>query len=286
VEGNQYKINKLKIYSYIRIFSLDIIAGALAALYFSSSVMGIDLPRSYFTVLAFVVWLIYTADHLMDGSKTRGNSTSETHNFFYKYKVPVILVFLLVLVFTFRLIVYRLDEKIIEFGIAPGLAVFVYLILNRYYGNAPKWYFIKELWIALIYTLAIWGGPVIYAGDIINQSQALLILSFGLVILGNVLIYSIFDREADAAEDNRSIVRDFGLKTAVNFAVLSLTFSILSALLAFVFFNAGIIHVISLVLIASSMLLIISFPAVFSKGKMYGIAADLLILLFLLSLAG
>jgi 4-hydroxybenzoate polyprenyltransferase len=275
-----------RIYYFIRLFSLDIIAGAMASLIFSSTVMGIELPRSYYTVLALTVWLIYTADHLMDGAKTRGKSDSEARNFFYTYKIPIILVFLMVLVFTFRLSMYRLDEKIIEFGMAPAVAVIVYLLLNRYYGSAPKWFFIKELWIALIYTLAIWGGPVIQAGDIVNPTQILLIVSFFLVIFGNVLIYSIYERETDIRENNKSLVRDFGIRAAVNTAVFSLALSMLSALSAYIFLHSELIFCLPIVLIASSMLLIISFPGVFLQKKLYGIIADIILLLFLLVLIG
>jgi len=273
-----------RIYHFIRLFSLDIIAGALAAVVYSSSVMGIELPRTYFTVLALTVWLIYTADHLLDGAKTRGKSSSETHNFFYTYKIPIILIFLLVLIFTFRLSMYRLDEKIIEFGMAPFVAVIIYLLLNRYYGNAPKWFFIKEVWISFIYTLAIWGGAVIYAGDIISPAQLLLIGSFGLIIFGNVLIYSIYERDSDSADDNKSIVRDFGLRVAVNSAVFALTLSVLSGLTAYIFLGAELTHIIPLVLIAALMLLIIRFPEVFSKGNLYGILSDLSLLMFLIVL--
>jgi 4-hydroxybenzoate polyprenyltransferase len=274
----------LRIYHFIRLFSLDIIAGAIAALAFSSSVMGIDLPRTYYTVLALTVWLIYTADHLMDGAKTRGKSSSETHNFFYTYKIPIILVFLIVLVFTFRLSMYRLDEKIIEFGMTPFAAVVVYLLLNRYYGNAPKWFFIKELWISLIYTLAIWGGAVIYAGDKVSPVQILMIVAFTLIVLSNVLIYSIYERESDLSDDNKSIVRDFGLGFAVNSALISLSLSIVCALCALIFLGSELVYVIPIVLISASMLLIIRFPEIFSRGKLYGIVCDLLLLLFLIVL--
>jgi 4-hydroxybenzoate polyprenyltransferase len=273
-----------KLFYLIRLFSLDIIAGALASLVFASSVMGIELPRTYYTVLALTVWLIYTADHLMDGAKTRGKSESETHNFFYNFKIPIILIFLMVLVFTYRLIMYRLDEKIIEFGIAPGIAVVAYLVLNRYYENAPKWFFIKEFWIALIYTLAIWGGSVIYAGDIVTTAQLLIIGSFGMIVLGNVLIYSIYDREADLKEGNRSLVRDFGLKAAVNAAIFFLSISILLALASYLFLGTGLIYIIPLLLISAVMLLIIRFPDFFTADKLYGIIADLVFLFFLLVL--
>jgi 4-hydroxybenzoate polyprenyltransferase len=275
-----------RLYKLIRLFSLDIVAGAIAAQVFSSRVMGIELHRSYYIILALTVWLIYTADHLMDGIKSHGKSESETYNFFYKYKIPVILVFLLVLVFVFRLVVYRLDQRIIEFGIAPGVAVVVYLLMNRYYGNAPKWFFIKELWIALIYTMAIWGGPVIFAGDKVSTSQAMLITSFLLIILGNVLIYSIFEKEKDISEDNKSFVRDFGITAAVNLAIYTLISSIIFALVALIFLKVLLIYCLPLVLIPCIMLLILSFPTAFIKRKLFGIIADLIILLFFLAFLG
>jgi len=273
-----------RIYFFIRVFSIDIVAGVLASLVFASSVMNVSLPRSHYTVLGLVVWLIYIADHLMDGAKTRGKSTSETHNFFNSYKIPIILIFLLVVIFTFRLILYRLELNIIEFGIAPGFAVMIYLLLNRYYEKESKWFFIKELWIAVIYTLAVWGGPVIYAGDIISPVQFIQIAAFGLVILGNVLIYSIYEREADEIDGNRSIVINFGLKYAMNMAVYSLTLSILIALTAYIFLGAKLNHVLPLILISASMLIILMFPRIFAYRKLYGVISDFLLLLFLLVL--
>jgi len=275
-----------KIYHFIRIFSLDIVAGALAALAFSSSVMEISLPRSYYTVLGLVVWLIYTADHLMDGAKTRGTSPSETHNFFNTYKIPIILVFVLALVFTFRLVLYRLDLSIIEFGIAPGFAVLIYLLLNRYYEKESKWFFIKELWIAIIYSMAIWGGPLIYAGDVISPYQLLLIVSFGLIILSNVLIYSIFERDLDEKEGNRSLVIDFGLKFSTILVYSSLAISFVLALIAFFFLGGWAMHSLPIVLISSTLLAILIYPKYFARKKLYGKLADLVLFLFLLTLIG
>ncbi len=267
---------------FIRLFSLDIVAGAIAALVFSASVLGIDLHRSYYTIMALTVWLIYTTDHLMDGSRTHGKSESEIRNFFYNYKIPIILVFLVILILDFRLIVYRLDEKVVQFGMGVGIATVLYLLMNRYYDGAQKWLFIKELWIAIIYTLAIWGGTVILAGDTLNTTQFMIIASFGLIIFGNVLLYSIFERELDAQENNKSLVRDFGLPVTLNITVFALAVSILIALSAYLFMGASLIHILPLILISVTMLMIISFPGHFSKRKMYGIIADLSLLLFLL----
>lgn len=269
------------IFRFIRLFSLDIVAGAIAGLVFASTVMGADLHRSYYIIMGLTVWLIYTVDHLMDGAKSHGKSDSDTHNFFYTYKIPIILVFLILLVLDFRLIVYRLDEKIIQFGMGPGIATVIYLLMNRFYDDAPKWIFIKELWIAVIYTLAIWGGPVILGGDAMSKSQILLMVSHGLIIFGNVMIYSIYERESDIRQDNKSFVRDFGLRPAVNMVVMTLALSILTAISAYLFYGTQLIYSLPLVLISTSMLLIISFPRTFSRNKLYGVIADLLLLVLL-----
>jgi 4-hydroxybenzoate polyprenyltransferase len=270
----------------IRLFSLDIVAGAIAALVFSSTVMGTQLHRGYYLIMGITVWLIYTVDHLMDGAKSGGKSEVYSRNFFFHNRVPIILAVLLLLVFDFRLIIYRLDEKIIEFAMGPGIAVMVYLVLNRFYGNSSKWFFIKEVWITIIYTLAIWGGPVIYAGDIISLPQMMIIGSFGLIIFGNVLIYSIYERETDELEGHRSFVSDFGLKTTVNTAVYSTVVSIILALSAVIMLHSDLLYSIPLVLIATGLLLILSYPGIFGIRQRYGIIADLLLLLFLLVLTG
>jgi len=276
----------MRFFSLIRIFSLDIVAGALASLVFAASLMDVDLHRSYYVIMALSVWLIYTMDHLMDGAKTRGNSESETHKFFYTYKIPVILAFLISLVLDFRLIVYGLDERIIQFGMGPGLAVILYLLMNRYHDTKQKWFFIKELWIAVIYTIAVWGGPVIYGGDFLNASQIMIIVSFALLIFSNVLIYSIYERENDALEKNKSLVLDLGLKPVITISILSSSLSVVIAISAYLFLKTSLILVLPLLVISSLYLLIVSFPKVFTKNGMYGIIADLAILLFLVALAG
>jgi hypothetical protein len=81
-------------------------------------------------------------------------------------------------------------------------------------------------------------------------------------------------------------VRDFGIRPAVNTAVFSLSFAMLSALSAFIFFHMELIFCLPVILIASSMLVIISFPGFFSQKKLYGIIADIILLLFLLVLIG
>jgi 4-hydroxybenzoate polyprenyltransferase len=120
----------------------------------------------------------------------------------------------------------------------------------------------------------------------INVSQILTLLSFGFVILGNVLIFSIYEREQDIRDNNKLLAKDLGLQGTITIAIISLSASILIALTAFLFMGASFIHSLPLLLIASGMLLIISFPGFFSKRKFYGIITDLLLLLFLLVLIG
>ena len=67
-------MNIRKIYRFVRILSLDIVAGVIAGSVFGAKIMGAHLPWYYIFVIALTAWLVYLTDHLMDGIKKKGNT--------------------------------------------------------------------------------------------------------------------------------------------------------------------------------------------------------------------
>ena len=246
--------------------------------------MGVKLQGSYFTVLALTVWLIYTADHLLDSFPAGDKSASSIHQFFYKYKIPVFLVFLMGVVFDYRLVMHSLEPKFIQFGIALGGATAIYLLLNRYYGKGPRIFFIKEVWISLIYSIAIWGGPIIEVGDKINIPQGFLLFSFGLLIFSNVLICSFFDRETDSREGLRSFALDFGEGLTMKLSIIAAGMAIIIAFIAYFKFTVNGIPVLVLILIGTGYLAIMVWRDLFTNAERYTTLANLLLLLSFLAI--
>ena len=203
-----------------------------------------------------------------------------------KYKIPVILVFLMAVVFDYRLIMHSLESKFIEFGIALGGATAIYLVLNRYYGKGPKIFFIKEVWITIIYSIAIWGGPIIEAGDRINIVQGLLFFAFGLLIFSNVLICSFFEREIDSREGLRSFALDFGEELTLKLSIIAAGMAIIIAVVTYITFRVNGIPALILILIGTGYLSIMMRRNLFVDKESYGTLANLLLLLSFLSIIG
>ena len=255
--------------------SLDIVAGAIGSCIFAGEVFHVSIPVAYLAVLGFSAWIIYSADHILDAIKKKGNTEIQTHKFFYKYKTPLILVTVILTIFTFRLTMYSLSPAIIQFGLVLVAGVIFYFLLVNFYMNAPKIFFIKELWISIIYTAGIWGGPVIYAGSEPLIPDMLLIASFFLLVFSNVLIYSYYEYNQDIREQEKSFAVDFGklLTRRLIYFLLIISF-VLWQLAVYIYGNIKGDTILIYSMITIFLVLIISFPGTFYKNERYGKLAD------------
>ena len=202
------------------------------------------------------------------------------HQLFYRYKIPVILFILIAGIFDFRLVLYTLPPGIIQLGLITGGATALYLVFNVIAPANAKILFIKELWIAVIYTIAVWGGPVIYGGNHAEIWQIMVMAGYGLLVLANVLSYSYFEFDKDMADQEHTFAVDFGTSATrivmYGLIVLSLAFMIISGIL---YGRPGPVKQIVMVLMSGGMLFLISFPERFKDSDLYGIFADALFLL-------
>lgn len=227
-----------KLYHFIRLFSIDVVAGTLVGVFFAGKYLNIDIPRHYYTIMAISVWLIYLIDHLMDGVKRGEKTNNSTYSFFYQYKIPLILFCLILAVFDFRLILYRLEPEIIQFGLVLSAALFFYFLLNAFPVRIGKGLFLKELWISVIYTAGVWGGPFLYAGDDILPGQWMIVAGYFLIVASNVLLYSFNDYELDLREGDSTFSVQFGKKTTKLFILSAIFLTILLFLLNIFLFQS------------------------------------------------
>ncbi len=277
-----------KIYRLIRILSLDIIAGVIAGSLFAARMMSIILPWPYLLVIAVTAWIIYLSDHLVDGIKKKGESVNEIHRIFYKYKTPVILLIIMALIFDFSTALFFLPPGILQFGLIIGGATVLYILFTILFAGDTRVLFIKEIWISLIYTFAIWGGPVIYAGGHAESWQVMVMVSYGLLVMANVFTYSYYEYDMDIADRERTFAVDFGTRVTRIFITVTLilagSFWITSAI---IWGLPALPALIILALMFAGLLVLIIFPAFFRKSGSYGIWADTVFLIpFLILFSG
>lgn len=284
-DNPEYIVRIRNIYRLVRILSLDIVAGVVAGSFFAAHIMNARLPWTYLVVIALTSWLVYLTDHLIDGLRKGEDTRYEVHRLFYRYKTPVILFILVAGIFDFRLVLYTLPAEILQLGLITGGATLLYLMFTIILAGDVKILFVKELWITLIYTIAIWGGPVIYGGNTTQTWQVAVMISYGLLVLANVLLYSYFEYDKDMADREHTFAVDFGTSVAriVIVAALVLSFTLLIINLV-IFGKPDPVESIILGLMTAGLVSLVSIPRWFKDSESYGIFADALFLLPFLSL--
>ena len=65
-----------KAYRLINILSIDVVAGAVCSALFFARLLQVSLLPYGIISLALTVWIIYTADHLLDAKRVEGVATT------------------------------------------------------------------------------------------------------------------------------------------------------------------------------------------------------------------
>jgi len=75
----------VRAYRLLNILSLDIVAGAIICAIFFARVFNVIILPYGLVSLGLTVWVIYTADHLLDASKLRTAASTSRHRFHQKH---------------------------------------------------------------------------------------------------------------------------------------------------------------------------------------------------------
>jgi hypothetical protein len=216
----------------ISFLSIDVALGAIVGSIFLSSFLNVRMSLPTILILGLTVWSIYTFDHLLD-SKKIGLITTERHLFHIKYHVQLSKILAVVLLLIGAL-VFFVSTRTLIFGTALGCSVLVYF-LSIHFLN---WKVIihKEMIISIIYSLGIFLGPIsLYEGQF-TVIQILIGIVFFLIVLLNVLIFSLFDYHSDKLAKFPSLILRMGIQ---NSKIIIGAVSILASLLITSIFYLG-----------------------------------------------
>ena len=193
-------------YHLFNLLSLDVALGAVVSAAFFGRLLHVQILPQAFILLGIVVWLIYTADHLLDAWSMKEAAISQRHRFHQKYFITIAFVFLgagaisLVLMFMIRV-------QLITAGVVFGTFVVTYLLINRWLK------YFKELTGSLLYT----GGVLLPSWSLYNQplsqNQYLTIGIFLIIVLTNMLIFARFSMEEDQRNQQKSLATILGTQS-------------------------------------------------------------------------
>lgn len=192
-----------EVYKYFRWLSLDIVLGAIIFLSFLESFYNLSLSIHIYFALASAIWLIYTADHLVDSAKVRISQRREFHKKHFKT-----LIFLggVVLALAF-LNVYFLPYRILQNGAILSSFCIGYLLIVYF---VPSLWF-KEVLVSVGYASGVFLAPITLK-ETVNLFDIIFAIHLLVVALINLLVFSYYDKEEDEHSGFASLPIRLGLK--------------------------------------------------------------------------
>ncbi len=194
-------------------FSIDVVLGALAMGMFAVKWCNASLPGVWWVVLALAVWIIYTADHLVDGMKRKEEATIFRHRLHYRFRLPIAVLIVFLAAVTLVLSIYFLPRDVLEGGFLLSAFVLLYLLFIALFHFREK-YFLKEFFIALIYVLGIWLGPLTEGGGFPAAGTVMLTLGFVLLVFSEGVLVSLYELTFDRHDRQPSFTTFFGEQRA------------------------------------------------------------------------
>lgn len=259
-----------RLYQHINILSLDIVAGAVICALFFAKIFQVQIKTFGLLALGLTVWIIYTVDHLRDAKKIKHRASTQRHRFHQQHFQPLFFVLCLVIVLD-TITIFFIRRQVFEWGLILSAMVILYLIAQH------SLRFLKELFIASLYTCGVLLLSVTLAKVEVGLTHYLLILQFGCIAWINLVLFSWFDQVFDLRDEQNSFVTIAGERA---------TRLLLCVLFGFNFFITLIQIILQgpltpvLILFAMNMVLFIIFMwrTAFAKNDLYRLIGDAIFL--------
>lgn len=257
-----------------RILSLDVALGSLAGGLMVRRLFFPEMPWVFYLLLPLSVWVIYTLDHLLDARQLGGNSQTPRHYFHHVNFAPIVFVWGFVSAACGLLALLFLDQRGLTFGMVMIGFVLLHLFLVKLVGDRTSPFFIKEMGVAGIYCLGIWGLPLVFAFYAGTSLDGWLVAAFFfqylLLSFVNLIEFSLYEMEIDKEHGHSSFVRGVGKKASRR--LIRLAFVLFAAASIPVFFQSQIEVWLAEAVIVSMgfiLLLIHERPRLFEKKERY-----------------
>jgi hypothetical protein len=191
----------------LRILSLEACLAALSTTLYAVFVLDARVPPAWFVVLPVSIWLAYTLDHLLDGARCKTGPSMDRHRFHYRFRRILWPTWLATFATTIGLSLLFLPPATIAIGLGLALVFGLYLSMIQRLNSLSQWS--KEFCCAAVFIAATWSVPLYYA-DSIGSGHGILILQLLALVLCNLLLFALREREMDVICRFPSIVQKAG----------------------------------------------------------------------------
>ncbi len=254
-----------QLYKYFRWLSLDIVLGAIFFLAYLEKYYQVQLSLNVYFALGSAIWLIYTADHLIDARSVKIPS-NERHLFHQNYFRQLVFFGGTILMLSLMNI-YFLDFEIIKNGSLLAAICVGYLLLVYLF----KRLWMKELIVALAYAFGIFLAPI-SLDESLDWIDVVLISQLAFVALLNLIVFSYYDFMNDHKDGFNSIVLRVGKRKAHGL-ILILSIGLMTSCMCMYSISNESIQLLYL-LMTSVLAVVYFFPVQFSLAERFRIVGD------------
>ncbi len=268
----------IKAYRFLNLLSIDIAVGAIAGALYFAWVLHVQVRPHAIASLGVTVWVIYTADHLLDAWKVKGRASTDRHRFHQDHFQILVVLLVVAMVVVFILILY-IKRPVFFAGLFIIAIVALYLLFHN------KLRFLKEVFVALLYCVGVLLPSVTVTEVPLTASYYALFSSFFLLALINLLLFSLFDRKDDEIDKRQSFVTIVGEPTTRR--MINALSIVNTVLLCYLLWQWTIALVVIILIVMSIILgLIMVFKKWFEINSRYRLIGDAIFLIPLLHLLG
>jgi len=272
-----------KVIHTLRMLSLDVVLGALASGSMAAAILGQPMPWTWWLALPLGVWVCYTADHLFDAYRLQSHAHTDRHLFHYRYFRSILVIWLTLIVAGAIIFISMMPRPLLLLGMILGMISGLHLLLAYLLSDHVSIWLQKELGVAGIYTLGIWGGPAVLYADLLSPMYYWITGQFFMVALINLLLFSAIELYIDEIDGHTSWVRALGYSDTIKLSALLCVGVLISPLGMYLFdmelswvmmLSETIICIMTLILC-----IILLFPTYYKQKDRYRIWGDGIFLL-------
>ncbi len=218
----------VQFYRLLNLLSVDVVIGAMCSSVFFAHIFKAEVTICSIISLGLSVWIIYTADHLLDAKKTEASATTNRHRFHQRH-FQLLLVLMITAVGINTIVIFYIRNPALIIGIVLIVLVILYLLIHH---NLK---FFKEIFVSIVYTAGVLVPAISKTEMGWREWPWMMIVQFLLVALLNLIIFSWFDYENDLQDKRVSFVTIVGKKASRIFIIFQFALSTILLVVAFSF---------------------------------------------------
>jgi len=254
------------------VLSIDVALGAICSSAWFASTFEVTQRIYAYLALGITVWIIYTADHLLDAKRISHRASSIRHRF-HQNNFNRLAICVCIAVLVDGVLVFFLRGPIFYAGLTLSFFIAVYLLFNRWLM------YLKEFFVAALYCAGILLPVTSIAGEEVLSNEIMLIAAFFITTLINVILFSLYEYQNDKQDSNSSIATFFGINYTER--ILLLLFGIQAVFIVFVGLDS-LLNGIMLAIMNAILFVLFLRPRYFTKDDLFRLTGDAIFLLPLL----